>query len=52
MHNILDDIKLSRLAWTREVLGSRTAVSYEFGKVMTRVGNGCSHKMERMGRLG
>jgi hypothetical protein len=42
--DILDDIKSSRLAWTREVLGSRAAVNYEFNEVTARGGNGRSHK--------
>ena len=52
VRDILDDIKSSRLAWTREVLGSRVAMNYEFGKVTTRAGNGHSHERERMARLG
>ena len=50
VRDVFDDIESSRVAWLRDVLGTRAARYYEFGDVTTRVGNGHSHERERTSR--
>lgn len=50
--DVEEDIERSRREWTREVLGTKAAAGYEFGEVITRDGNGHSHRKERRAREG
>ena len=51
LRDIEEDIRDSRGAWIRDVLGNRAARSYEFGEVTTKAGNARGHEVERRERV-